>query len=554
MRLQNRSRGLRSAGAHGWVAGIALCGILAALSWARADGPVLHEFVADIDPDEPGLALAGNDDDPQAILHEGDVLLARDRARPDDEPLIAAAGDGEGAEQPGRRSPSFRPDRQTELEGTLGYQEAFNPAIAPFKRVTSLDATQLMADGITPLLVIGDPRRAAVPIEGASARAPDARARDRFWGEANLDFSQGRVLPFPSVSPESRILSLRTDPAIDLAIERDGADNFYAVLAGPLPGGVVFVSFLTDAPRSYFGVALPEGRVAALAAKVPPLESGLRSRALRFAAELGIGPQSELSAAVHALTAHFRAFEESSDPPDDSGDIYLDLARGRKGICRHRAYAFVVTAHALGLPARFVQNEAHSWVEIALPGAGWMRIDLGGAAHGLNAHGLGDRAFYRSAEPDRLPRPRAYEESYSLMNRRVPLADPSDVSSLLGRFVEPDVERALWPNGSTSELQSSRAPVTIAIDQREASVLRGGTLDLSGGVASLTGEPASGLRVEISLLAEARRERMLLGVTVSDARGRFQGAFDVPPDLPVGEYRLVVITPGSERFLPAIAE
>jgi transglutaminase-like putative cysteine protease len=523
---------------------------------------VLHEFVADIDPDEPGLALAGDQDDPQAILHEGDVLLGPDRARPDDEPMVAAPGDGEGAEQTGRRSPSFRPDRQTQLEGTLGYQEAFNPAIAPFKRVTSLDATALAADRTTPILVIHDERRAVVPIEGAAARAPDARARDRFWGEAKLDFSRGRVLPFPSVSPESRILSLRTDPAIDLAIERDGADNFYAVLAGPLPSGVVFVSFLTDAPRSYFGVELPEGRVAALAANVPPLESGLQARALRFAAELGIGPRSDLRTAVRVLTAHFRGFEESTEPPEDSGDIYLDLARGRKGICRHRAYAFVITAHALGLPARFVQNEAHSWVEIELPGAGWLRIDLGGAAHGLTAHGLDDRAFYRPSQPDRLPRPRAYEESYSLMNARLPPVDGSDVDSLLGRFVEPDPERALaaesaflgGPSGRRSEFESGRAPLTIALDQREASVLRGGTLDLSGGIASLSGEPPSGLRVEISLLAERRRERMLLGVTVSDARGRFEGAFDVPQDLPVGEYRLVVITPGSERFLPAMAE
>jgi hypothetical protein len=312
---------------------------------------------------------------------------------------------------------------------------------------------------------------------------------------------------------------------------------------------------LTDAPRSYFGAALPQGRVSALAAKVPALDAGLRARALQFAAELGIGPESELSAAVQALTAHFRAFEESSDPPEDSGDIYLDLARGRKGICRHRAYAFVVTAHALGLPARFVQNEAHSWVEIELPaGAGWMRIDLGGAAHGLTAQGLEDRAVYHPAEPDRLPRPPAYEQSYSLMNRHGSPGGRSDVSSLLERLVEPDLQRVLGQSGDGRDLQSSRAPATIAIDQRDASVLRGGALDLSGGVTSLTGEPASGLRVEISLLAESRRERMLLGVTVTDPRGRFEGSFDVPPDLPVGEYRLVVITPGSERFLPALAE
>jgi transglutaminase-like putative cysteine protease len=41
----------------------------------------------------------------------------------------------------------------------------------------------------------------------------------------------------------------------------------------------------------------------------------------------------------------------------------LDLARGKRGVCRHRAYAFVIVAQALGIPARFVQNEAHAWVE-----------------------------------------------------------------------------------------------------------------------------------------------------------------------------------------------
>src|SRR6185436_1402792 len=65
--------------------------------------------------------------------------------------------------------------------------------------------------------------------------------------------------------------------------------------------------------------------------------------------------------------------------PRGNDDIYLDLALSQKGVCRHRAFAFLVTALGLGIPARMVVNEAHAWVEV-LGERNWQRIDLGGAA------------------------------------------------------------------------------------------------------------------------------------------------------------------------------
>jgi hypothetical protein len=318
---------------------------------------VLHEFVPDVEPNEPLAVLAELGQAPDAIVYDGEVLTAPSVETAAEAPaMVATQGDGALGDVPGQRSPSFRPDRLTELEGTLQYYAAFTPSIAPFKRVTSLDAVRLDRDGKTPVLAIADPTRRAVKIEGAEAEPPDPRPRDRFWGEVRLDFSGGRVLPLPSVSPESRILSVRSEPELELAIERDGAGNFFAVAREPAPLGAVFVAFLTDAPRSYFAAELPRARVDALANESPALDDGIRRRALEFAGELGITPRSDLASALSALTAHFRAFEESVEPPPDSGDIYLDLARAKKGVCRHRAYAFVVTAQALGIPARFVQN------------------------------------------------------------------------------------------------------------------------------------------------------------------------------------------------------
>jgi transglutaminase-like putative cysteine protease len=541
-----------------------------AIGHARGDD-VLHEPVPNVDPDEAVVALAQHEADPSAIVYDGEVLPAPERSGSAQSApsMLATPGDGLGAEQPGRRSPSFKPDRMTDLEGSLEYYEAFKPSIAPFKRVTSLDATVLDRDGKTPVLTIHDPRRRPVPIETANAKPPDARPRDRFFGEVTLDFSQGRVVPLPSVSPESRILSLRTEPATQIAIERDGADNFFAVAQGAVPKSTVFVAFLTDAPRAYFGAELPHGKVSALAAEVPELDPSIRSRALGFAATLGVNRDSDLADALSALVAHFRAFEESSEPPPDTGDIYLDLARAKKGICRHRTYAFVVTAHALGIPARFVQNEAHSWAEVKLPRIGFMRIDLGGSAHGLTAHGAQDRPQYQPVEPDPLPRPAAYERSYSLAGRDARgVRRPGD-KELQGRWVAPSESAAKAAQAKPGEQASfmgarsksatttelgTRAPLTVTLAERHHSVMRGTDLRVAGRIQNAAGLGVAGLRIEVSLATEGRRERMLLGVAVSSERGAFDAAFGVPPDLAVGDYRLVVVTPGNAAYLPAMAE
>ncbi len=79
------------------------------------------------------------------------------------------------------------------------------------------------------------------------------------------------------------------------------------------------------------------------------------------------------------LVEYHRSFEASDDPPRGRRDIYLDLSLSKKGVCRHRAFAFVISALGLRIPARMVTNEAHAWVEVH-DGTLWHRIDLGGAA------------------------------------------------------------------------------------------------------------------------------------------------------------------------------
>ncbi|MCB9597177.1 MAG: hypothetical protein H6719_30920 [Sandaracinaceae bacterium] len=546
-----------------WPRRAVILGFVLVTSLAHADDhPTLHEYVPDLEADEGTILVSSGGAQPDAIVYDGEVLTRPDLGglRRDEQPMMAGAGDGQQTEEPGRRSPDFRPDRVTHLDGTVGYYTVFSPAIAPFKRVTALDRVVLADDG-TPILTIGDRRRARVAPVGAGAESPDGLPRDRFWGSVVLDFREGALVPFPSVSPESQLLTLETEPETQLDVWRDGADNFYAS-AQNAAGRVVRVVFLTDAPRAYFGRPIPAGRVDALSEHVAPLPASVQRDAETFAAELQLSRSSGFREALETMTRYFRSFEESERPPENHGNIYLDLARGRRGICRHRAYAFVITAQALGMHARFVQNEAHAWVEVELPAdGGWLRVDLGGAATGLEARGAQDRPPYQPTAQDPLPRPpeyeRAYEEAAQMSGLRPrPTAGGSGEgpgSGSNGAGGQGGSDEAPMPSSLPPAPGSpARGALELALDARRFEVFRGRELEITGGARG-EGRGVAGLRVEAVLRAPLGEREWLLGVTVTDASGRFRAVVGVPPDLAVGDYRLLVRTPGDGTWGPAVA-
>ncbi len=549
----------------------------AALAWwlvvatVRAEAPVLHEYIPNVDPHEAALAVSMRSGELPPIVYNGELILPPEAATLAEEvPVMGSSPSGPSAarvqNQPGRRSPTFRPDRITEFKASLSYFGSFTPAIAPFKRVTTLGKVELAGDGRTPVLTTSGLERRMVIMEGADAEAPDPRPRDRFWGHVFLDFSAGGIVPLPSVSPESRILVFDTRPHVQLNIEKDGDDNYYAVITGPVPGRAVELRFLTDAPRGYFAAPVPELVSTVLEAEVSKLPRSVQRRAARFAHELGLRRGDDLKTVIHGLTRHFRAFQESSKPPADTGDVYLDLARGKKGVCRHRSYAFVITAQALGVPARMVQNEAHAWVEVKFPGVGWMRIDLGGAASEVQAHAVLGRPAYQPVRPDSLPRPEAYERSYAQLRGDGATAEPLSREHLVGRWLPPDPAGGISPSraqpgagparngsGQGASRPSSRRALQISVDQKRVSVLRGKKMRATGRVLDETGTPVPGLQVELSLASERESGTLLLGITTTQAGGFFGVSLPVPADVPVGDYELIAVTPGNARFLPAMA-
>lgn len=536
--------------------------VLVWVAIARADAPLRHEYVPHLSSDEGALVTSWAGAEPRALVYDGEVIAAPEGGalRGDERAMQASPGDGRGLEEVGRRSPSFRPDRITELHGEVGYFEVFTPTITPFKRVTALDGIAIGTGGI-PVLAIADrgPRTRIEPV-GTQSPAPDGRARDLFWGNIVIDFSSGHEAPFPSVSPESRILTVRTDPPTRLHFERDHADNFFVVRDEPT-ARMVRIIFLSDAPRTHFGTELPSAPADSLIHEVPEVPRAIERRALQFAATLGLRRGAPFDRTLETLVHWFRSFEESREPPRDTGDIYWDLAMGQRGVCRHRAYAFVITAQALGVHARFVQNEAHAWVEVHLPeNRGWMRVDLGGSPRGLSPRSHRERPVYRPDVPDPLPRPEAYVRAYAEAAARMSAASadssrPSRASASGSRSeaasrVSPAAEGRTDGSGLENDL---RAPLELRVDvEPTMSVLRGQSIEVRG-TASSESHGVAGLRIEVLLSSAEHAHERLLGVTVTDAQGGFAASLGIPADLGVGDYRLLVRSPGNARVGPAVA-
>jgi hypothetical protein len=522
------------------------------------DAPKPHTYIPRLSPTE--LAAFGTQNGP--AIEQNGSKLQRPSGGPlrdgEEMPMLSGPAPQRGAQEPGRRAVGFRPDRVTELAGTLGYFEVFTPAIAPFKRVSALDGVAL--DGVTPVLTVADPTRHALQVEGLESVPGDGRPRDRFWATVVLDFSEGTVVPLPSVAPESRLLHVEFEPAAAISFERDGADNFYAVAAAT-GSRQVRATYVLDAPRSYFGAALPQARTDALSAQVSPLPEKVQRDALTFARELGLVRGMDSATALTKLVAYLRSFEESKLAPEDTGNILLDLARGKRGVCRHRAYVFVIVAQALGFPARFVQNEAHAWVEVKLPEVSYLRIDLGGAAEGLDPHALKDKPFYRPDVEDPWPRPRAYEESYARASRELQNASPAGAmtqgnAGQRGRddaSLKPTLARA-QTRPHESALPDDRTPVVLNVNRYVPEVLRGQSFEVEGSAKKRSGAPVEGLRVEVSLAAPDSERAVLLGVAVTDEAGLFRGNFTVPPSIEPSDYALVVVTPGDARHAAARAD
>jgi 5-hydroxyisourate hydrolase-like protein (transthyretin family) len=80
----------------------------------------------------------------------------------------------------------------------------------------------------------------------------------------------------------------------------------------------------------------------------------------------------------------------------------------------------------------------------------------------------------------------------------------------------------------------------------DGEVRRGFPFHLRGDVRS-GGAPCSHVRVDVVLFSNAVPQGAAVGSLSTDENGRYDGAVVIPRDFALGEYRLVVETPGDSR-------
>lgn len=293
-------------------------------------------------------------------------------------------------------------DDKTDRVNSLTYFANFDPSVIPLKRVVSQNQVVRVADGNYAVRVDpGQPKRVEV---GGDAGPND----ETFWGSFLLRTESKRWHPIATVSPTQRILEVRTEPAVDVEFRRDKAGN---LLARTGHRGLIRLNMKVAVDSFFFrgdfdDTVLWEDFVGIDDA--PQLDREIRRNALRVLREIGITRSSKPAEAIRKLVAHYRDFEAKPFPEElRTGDLFTSITVNQIGVCRHRSLSFIVAAHALGIPAHYVNNEAHAFVEIAWPGRGWRRIDLGGAADELNAAADSGRSLHSPGE-DPLPRPDRY--------------------------------------------------------------------------------------------------------------------------------------------------
>ncbi|MEZ4390589.1 MAG: transglutaminase domain-containing protein [Polyangiales bacterium] len=487
----------------------------------------------------------------------------------------------------------------------LSYREVFAPSVSPFKRTQAFDAVDSRGR-----LFVRNPLLRPLSVGPGAARG-EGRTQ-RFTGDVNLEVSPERPTPLPSVAGESVVVGYRTTPQVSVAFFQDSAGNLF--VRGERVA-TVRLTWVLEAPEgSFVPTAIPAVPVEQVATRLgvaaPTAPAFLRADAPAVLRHFEVGPERSLDVVLDRLTARFRAFRDADLPAPPSGSLFRALATGGVGACRHRAYAFALTLMALGVPARFVGNEAHAWVEVQIPGNGWTRIDLGGWDVPLQEQGHGGAEPFVPERADPFPRPPEYANGYSTRGASPspgpraaapapepvaeapgePAASPSPGARVAASGAAPsrpggppeatasaavpgadDLSAPARPRGAPGETEApTRSRTTLRLE--EVSPVAGGAPSagfVRGTLVRCVGEalddelrPIADLSVQVELLRDgvavqvdrgARRSGNL-GSTATGPDGRFEARVLLPVELGAGSYELRVRTPGDARHLPARSE
>ncbi len=526
---------------------------------SAAAEPLLHEYI-DLGPGE-GLV------EPAEMGERGASLDAPSRAADDGSVDGEPNADSRATAGPGGIAAKFSIDRDTSRPERVSYSDPFTPTVVPFKRLIVYDAVDREGD-----LIVRDNHLAKV------GRLTTGQPSDEhFHASLQVDLIAGERTAIPSVAPGSRLVLAHSDPVTSLRIGKDSAENWFVESDVTRH---VKLTLQVVADRGVFGSAFADASWAELARELPVLPPEVKRSALDVAHALGVNESVRPRDAVSSLVEHFRRFRPSERRSAGHGlGLYRELALTARGICRHRSYAFMITALGLGIPSRVAMNEAHAWVEV-FDGELWHRIDLGGAAEHLE---MDDEGRPRHVEPrDPFSWPDRSESGLAMAERRVgtpggvaptspdegpPRGAPGAPDEPAPEEPAPSAPRAPEaepaPGAAPTELApdanltappapAPSAPVSAPLPLPAGSVRlysgaakaeRGKGLVVSGQLQS-GGRACSGARVDI-LLAQPKSDPIALGTLVSDDQGEFRGSLVIPWNASLGEHSLSARPSGS---------
>lgn len=502
---------------------LAVAGLFA-LAFAKGASAdvVLHEYIpADPADDLRMKATTAGGAMPAAIQTQSGPV-----ASPDSEQRSSRASGSVYGGAEGQGPASFRIDGDTTRPSVVSYSDPFTPAIAPYKREYAYDSVDDRSD-----LVVRDPSLVAMPV-GGTPRPED----DQFYADIEADLVDGQAARIPTVGPGARLLAARVDPEVPLHFFRDSAENWF--VRGDRGGRFRIVLHIAI-DRAAFGSPFADVDFERLSRFAPRVGERLAAVGTGVARQIGIVEGTSPSEALRILVKHFRSFSPSDDHPKANGlDLYRELAVSQKGVCRHRAYAFVLTALAIGLPARFVRNEAHAWVEV-FDAYRWHRIDLGGAASDVRYSD--DRRVAHVPPRDPFEWPPGSDSGQAMAERARSQHATSRAARSDGAAVA--VRPPEEPAGDADD-KRPKALITLQIHGNE--VRRGARLRLNGRVET-DGSPCTEARVDLFLepSGEPGHERLPLGALVTGEDGRYDGRVVIPFTVPPGDYDVRATTPGN---------
>lgn len=535
---RTRRRWFRPSGA---LAPFLLAAVVASSGVVDAQSSILHEFVPEDAAEDLSFATTTIDGDLHAAVKTpSGIATAPDPRRPPDARSLYG-----GTTMDDSPDSTYEPDRDTRRPNVENYEDPFIPSTTPFKRLRAFDT---VLDDYT--LAVRDKSLRAVPVGGVIGTDEEP-----FYGDFSVALVPNEPVRIPSVGPDARLLRMHSNPEVDINVVRDGADNWF--VKSHTRKDIRLVVELSILRRT-FGSAFADVRWQRLAPLVPPQPAAHRAAFQQVAKAIDISTSMSARDVVEKMVDYFRSFEPTDAPLRENSDIYLDLALSKKGVCRHRSFAFLVTALNIGIPARMIVNEAHAWVEV-YDGTIWHRIDLGGASANLDSEQEDPNRPMHNPPDDPYAWPENQDSGQELANRSRATSGGGGVSSPDGTSTSSSTSTAAPPSSaapptpppaaSSAAIDPNATSADVTIGAMGTDVRRGMPMKLDGQIKA-NGNPCPHVRVDVLLRSASAPAGVAVGSLSTNEQGIYDGAVVVPRELPLGEYEVIVRTPGGGRCGP----